>query len=426
MNKLLHAVAGIPASPLTLLSAATLLFVVFVAVVMLVANRARRAEAAAAGERQRQLDDKMAALGQVNAELTGRLQTMAEVLSSRQSDLARLVSERLDAVGSRVGQGLEHSAKSTADHLLRLNERLAVIDAAQSKLTGLTEEVIGLKDILSNKQARGAFGQGRMEAIVRDGLPAQTYEFQFTLTNKTRPDCVIRLPGDSRLMVIDAKFPLESFTAFKGAANEDERRQAAARIRTDLGKHVRDIAERYFIAGETQDIAILFVPSESIYADLNEHFDDVVQRAHKARIIIVSPSLLMMAIQVMQAIVRDARMREQAHLIQAEVRNLVEDVGRLRERVAKLDGHFRLAGEDIAQIAISSDKIAKRGDRIDQMDLTPTSDSPPTGELKLVADAADAGRGVGPASSSPRSGPGNPNASDRDHSQTSTRRTTQR
>jgi DNA recombination protein RmuC len=405
MDELLHAIAGIPASPMPLLSVATLLFVVFVAVAVLLANRARRAEAAAAGERQRQLDDKMAALNQVNAELTGRLQTMAEVLSSRQSDLARLVSERLDAVGSRVGQGLEHSAKSTADQLLALNERLAVIDAAQSKLTGLTEEVIGLKDILSNKQARGAFGQGRMEAIVRDGLPAQTYEFQFTLTNKTRPDCVIRLPGDPRLMVIDAKFPLESFTAFKGASNEDERRQAAARIRADIGKHVRDIAERYFIAGETQDVAILFVPSESIYADLNEHFDDVVQRAHKVRIIIVSPSLLMMAIQVMQAIVRDARMREQAHLIQAEVRNLVEDVGRLRDRVAKLDGHFRLASEDVAQIATSADKIARRGDRIDQMDLAPARVPETAADLELFTNAADAERVAGSASSGPRSGP---------------------
>lgn len=401
MDRLLRTIAGMQANPLELLPVATLLFVVFVAGAVLLANRARRREAALAAERQRQLDDKMAALNQVNSELTGRLQTMAEVLSSRQSDLARLVSERLDAVGSRVGQGLEHSAKSTADQLLRLNERLAVIDVAQAKLTGLTEEVIGLKDILSNKQARGAFGQGRMEAIVRDGLPPQTYEFQFTLSNKTRPDCVIRLPGDPRLMVIDAKFPLEAFTAFKAAANEDERRPAATRIRTDIGKHVRDISERYFIAGETQDVAILFVPSESIYADLNEHFDDVVQRAHKVRIIIVSPSLLMMAIQVMQAIVRDARMREQAHLIQAEVRNLVEDVSRLRDRAAKLDGHFRLACEDVAQISTSADKIAKRGDRIDQMDLTPAVVAETTAELKLFPDAER----IAAASSGPRSDP---------------------
>jgi DNA recombination protein RmuC len=387
-----------PVNELSLLSGATLLFVIFVAAAVMLANRARRREAAAAGEQQRQLDEKMAALGKVNAELTGRLQAMAEVLSSRQSDLARLVSERLDAVGSRLGQGLEHSAKSTGDHLTRLNERLAVIDAAQAKLTGLTEEVIGLKDILANKQARGAFGQGRMEAIIRDGLPARTYEFQYTLSNKTRPDCIIRLPGDPRVMVVDAKFPLESFSAFKAAANEEERRQAAARIRTDIGKHIRDIAERYFVPGETQDIAILFVPSESIYADLNEHFEDVVQRAHKSRIIIVSPSLLMMAVQVMQAIVRDARMREQAHLIQAEVRHLVDDVGRLRDRATKLGDHFRLASEDVLQIGTSADKIVKRGDRIDQMDLAPAAPAAAI-DFRLVAKTNDAERVTRSASS---------------------------
>jgi DNA recombination protein RmuC len=388
MDKLLHVVAAVPASPLLAVSVGGLLIVALMA--LFLQRRAQRA-AATASERQ-QLDERLASLAQANAELTGRLQTMAEVLSSRQSDFARLVSERLDAVGARVGQGLENSAKSTGDHLSRLNERLAVIDAAQSKLTGLAEEVIGLKEILSNKQARGAYGQGRMEAIVRDGLPPQTYEFQFTLSNKTRPDCVIRLPGDPRYMVIDAKFPLESFTAFKGATSEDERRQAAARIRTDVGKHIRDIAERYFIAGETQDIALLFVPSESIYADLNEHFDDVVQRAHKARVIIVSPSLLMLAIQVMQAIVRDARMREQAHLIQAEVRSLIEDVGRLRDRVAKLDGHFRQAGEDLAQVVTSADKIARRGDRIDQMDLASISVPVPAAGLEFFPTAASAER----------------------------------
>lgn len=425
MDKLLLAAVGGPAGFLPLLSLALLLCMVFVAVAVLQANRARRVEAVAAGERQRQIDDKMAALGQVNSELTGRLQAMAEVLSSHQSDLARLVSERLDAVGTRVGQGLEHSAKSTADQLLRLNERLAVIDAAQSKLTGLAEEVIGLKDILSNKQARGAFGQGRMEAIVRDGLPAHTYEFQFTLTNKTRPDCVVRLPGDPRLMVIDAKFPLESFTAFKESTSEEERRQAAARIRADIGKHVRDIAERYFIAGETQDVALLFVPSESIYADLNEHFDDVVQRAHKARIIIVSPSLLMMAIQVMQAIVRDARMREQAHLIQNEVRRLVEDVARLRDRVVRLDGHFRQAGEDLAQIAISTDKIARRGDRIDQMDLAPAHISEATADRALLIER-HAGERVVAGSAASRSKNGSEGSHTPDQGQISTRRTTQR
>ncbi|MEJ0094420.1 MAG: DNA recombination protein RmuC [Methylocella sp.] len=280
------------------------------------------------------------------------------------------MAERLDAVGVRVGVGLESSGKSAGEQLAKLNERLAVIDAAQARLTSLTEEVVSLKDIFANKQARGAFGQGRLEAIIRDALPDSAYAFQHTLSNRTRPDCVIRLPGDPRLMVVDAKFPLEAFAALKSADSEEARKYAAARARVDMGKHIRDIAERYFLPEETQDIAMLFVPSESLYADINEHFDDVVQKAHRMRIIIVSPSLLVMAVQVMQAIVRDAKVREQTHMIQAEVRRLVDDVMRLRARAAKLDAHFQNAQEDVVQLIASADKIAKCGERIDQMDFT--------------------------------------------------------
>jgi DNA recombination protein RmuC len=346
-----------------------------VAIVAIRASAARRREAALAQQQQAELTGQLAALMQSHSELTGRMRGMGEYLGARHSDLARLVSERLDAVGAHVGRGLEDQSRTANESLSKLNERLAVIDAAQARLTGLTEEVIGLKDILANKQARGAFGQGRMEAIIRDALPASAYEFQPTLSNRCRPDCGIRLPGDDRLLVIDAKFPLESFTALKAADSEETQKQAQARVRADVGKHIRDISERYFLAGETQDLAVLFVPSESLYADLAEHFEDVIQKAHRARIIIVSPSLLVMAVQVMQAIVRDARVREQAHQIQIEVRNLVEDVVRLRERAGKIATHFRQAQDDVAAIGISVEKIAKRGERIDQMDFEqPASD----------------------------------------------------
>ncbi len=350
------------------------------------AGRARALEAQALLERTRALDQHMGALNQASAELSGRMQTMAQVFGSRQTDFVRLVSERLDVVGQQVGRGLEGAAKSTGDHLAALNERLAVIDAAQNRLTGLTQEVVGLKDILSNKQARGAFGQGRMEAIVRDNLPADAYQFQFTLKNGTRPDCVITLPGDDRVMVVDAKFPLESFTALRDAESEDARIKARQWVRTDISRHVKDIAERYFIAGQTQDIAVMFVPAESIFADLSEHFDDLVQKAHRSRILIVSPSLLMMAIQVMQAIVRDARVREQAHQIQAEVRNLVDDVIRLRDRVAKLDTHFRQAQEDVVTITTSTDKITRRGERIGALDFTPAREGADLAELHRAAE----------------------------------------
>jgi DNA recombination protein RmuC len=372
MDRLLFSAGGLPVTLAYALFAAValLLLLLTIATVALIrGSRARTRVAEEALKRQREFDERMGELARNGSELAGRVQAFAEALGSRQADLARLVSERLDAVGTRVGQGLESQTRATGDHLAKLNERLAVIDAAQAKLTGLTQEVVGLKDILANKQARGAFGQGRMEAIVKDGLPPSAYEFQYTLSNRNRPDCIIRLPGDDRVLVIDAKFPLEAFSALKAADSDELRKQALARVRNDIGKHVRDICERYFVPGETQDLAVLFVPSESVYADLAEHFDDLVQKAHRARVIIVSPSLLMMAIQVLQALVRDARVRDQAHLIQKEVQLLVDDVGRLRTRVTKLDTHFRQAQEDVAAITTSTDKIARRGDKIEQIDF---------------------------------------------------------
>ncbi len=374
MDRTLLVVADHPITGIQLLFgalAAAALLTLGLVIALIRAGMARRAERDAAEERHEEIEAQMAALSRSSLEMTTRLQTVAEVFGSRQADLARLVAERLDAVGHRLGQGLESSSKTTTDNLGKLNERLAVIDAAQSRLTDLTQEVLGLKDILANKQARGAFGQGRMEAIIRDALPASSYIFQHTLSNRSRPDCCIRLPGDDRLMVVDAKFPLEAFSALKTAAGDEvATKAAAARVRGDVGKHIKDIAERYFVPGETQDIAILFVPSESLYGEINETFEDLVARAHKARIIIVSPSLLMMAVQVMQAIVRDACVREQAHMIQTEVRHLVGDVARLHERVTKLQTHFRQVDGDVAQALTSSEKILKRGERIDGLDFT--------------------------------------------------------
>ncbi|MBM6578688.1 DNA recombination protein RmuC [Microvirga sp. BT689] len=340
-----------------------------VTVLLLRTRRERTLEAMIAEERAREMDEKVAELTRIQSEMTGRMRTIAEVFGSRQSDFVRMISERIDGLQHRVGQGLEASTRHQSENLSKLNERLAVIDAAQQNLTNLTGEIVGLKDILSNKQTRGAYGQGRMEAIIRDGLPPSAFEFQATLSNRTRPDCLVRLPGDERGLVIDAKFPLEGFTLFRESKGDEARSRAAARVRNDMLVHVKDIAEKYLIPGETQDIAMLFVPAESIYADLAEHFDDVVQKAHRARIVIVSPSLLTLAIQVMQALVRDARIREEARVIQIEVQKLLEDVERLDSRVAKLDAHFRQAQDDVSQIRVSADKIVKRGERIESLEF---------------------------------------------------------
>jgi DNA recombination protein RmuC len=341
-------------------------------------NRERAMEAAVSAERQREMDDKVAAMNLLQAELTVRLSTMSDIFGGVQNDMSRTMVERLDSMRSAMGQGLMQQTEKTAESLGKLNERLAVIDSAQKNLADLTGEVLALKDILANKQSRGAFGQGRMEAIVRDGLPPSAYEFQATLSNRNRPDCVIRLPGDDRLLVVDAKFPLEAFQALEVAKGDDQRIVLAERqVRTDINKHITDIVDRYLIPGETQDMAFLFIPSESLYATIADKFEDLIQKAHRAKIIIVSPSLLMMAIQVMQAIVRDARMREQAGVLQKEVGLLLDDVRRLQERTAKLDDHFRMAQKDVADITTSSEKINKRGQRIESLEFEETKASLP-------------------------------------------------
>jgi DNA recombination protein RmuC len=311
----------------------------------------------------------MGEIVRAQAETAGRVHTMGEVLSGRQAELARAVSERLDNVTHRLGQSMQVSTQSTMENLAKLNERLALIDNAQKNLTDLSSQVTSLRQVLANKQARGAFGQGRMEAIVQDGLPNGSYAFQHTLSNNKRPDCAIFLPNDERPLIIDAKFPLEAFTALHDARSEGERDIAARRVRQDITRHFTDIAERYLIPGETQDLALMFVPSESVYAELHDGFDDLIQKAYRVQVVLVSPSLLMLAIQVMQQIQKDARMREAAHEIRTEVGHLMQDVTRLRERVLNLQKHFGQANEDVSQILVSAEKVVKRGGRIESLEF---------------------------------------------------------
>lgn len=330
--------------------------------------------AIAAGRRARSLriderDGQISALLAAQTELQGRIATMAEVFGARQAELNQTLSQRIDGMTHRIGASISEQTKATHENLRRLQERLAVIDSAQNNIQALAKDMAGLQNILSNKQTRGAFGQSRMEAIVADGLPISAYTFQATLPNGARPDCIIRMPNGQPPLVIDAKFPLESWNSMRDAPDADRRQQAAQAFRRDMEVHVRDIASKYILPGETQETAFLFVPSESIFAEIHEHFEALVQKAHRQRIVIVSPSLLLLSIQVIQAILKDARMREQAHLIQGEVIRLMEDLSRLDERVRKLQGHFAMAQKDVDEILISSNKLTRRGARIETLEM---------------------------------------------------------
>jgi len=313
------------------------------------------------------LAPRLDALATGQSEISGRF---AQALAG-QTELQNVLAQRLEALDKRLGEGLRESATKTAETLGGIQTRLTVIDEAQKNISALSGQVVSLKEILSNKQTRGQFGQAQMEAIIADALPPGSYEFQATLSNGNRPDCVIRLPGTRAAIVIDSKFPLESFSALR-TANEAEQKAVAASVRADMLKHVKDIAEKYLLPGETQTPAIMFVPSESIYAELHENFADVIQRAQRAQVIIVSPNILMLAITTVQTVMKDARMREQANLIQKEVGVLLQDVKRLGERVVNLQRHFNQAEGDIKDIATSTEKVIKRAGAIEAVELTVT------------------------------------------------------
>jgi DNA recombination protein RmuC len=307
-------------------------------------------------------------LTRLQTETATRIEAMRDMLAGRQAELHRAVNERLDSVTHHLSQSMTSTRQHTVESLQKLNERLAVIDNAQRNITDLASQMTSLHSVLANKQQRGAFGQGRLEIIVQDGLPKSCYEFQFLLSNRSRPDCAVFLP-DRRPLVIDAKFPLEAVTALREAKTEDERKHAAARLRQDFARHVSDISEKYLIPGETQDLALMFVPSESVYVELHDGFDDIVQKAFRSNVVIVSPSLLMLAIHVIQQIQKDARMREAADKIHAEVGHLMDDIERLHERVLSLQKHFGQANEDVRQILISAEKVEKRATRIKDVEF---------------------------------------------------------
>lgn len=329
-------------------------------------GRSLRAEAA---RRHALAEQRMADLLRAQADMQGRLAAMSEVFGAKQSEFNHAINQRLDGMTHRIGATITEQTKSTHENLRHLQERLAVIDAAQNNIQNLAKDVVGLQAILSNKQTRGAFGQSRMETIVADGLPMGAYSFQPTLSNGSRPDCTIRMPNGSPPLVVDAKFPLEAWNAIRDAGSPEMRKAASQQFRRDLDVHIRDIADKYLISGETQEMAFLFVPSESIFAEIHEHFESIVQRAHRLRIVIVSPSLLMLSIQVIQSVLKDQRMREQAHLIQGEVLHLMEDLTRLDDRTRKLQSHFLAAQKDVEMILTSADKLTKRGARIEAMEF---------------------------------------------------------
>jgi DNA recombination protein RmuC len=341
---------------------------VFAAALVLAFARQRPAPAEPPAPDPR-LDTLLAKQGEIGGQF---VQTIAA-----QEALTRTLGERLEALEKRVGENLAATAKQTGETFVSITERLSVIDAAQKNISELSTHVVSLKAIFSDKQARGAMSQDQMEAIVAEHLAPDQYEFQATLSNNARPDCAIRIPNVQARIVVDSKFPLEAFQALRKADSEDARKAAMAQVRNDLQKHMKDIAEKYLIPGEVQTPAIMFVPSESIYAELHASFPETLRRARQMQVVIVSPHVFMLVIGTIQGLMRDAKMREQAHAIQAAVGALLQDVKRLGERVGKLRDHFETTSKDIGQIEISMRGIDRHAERIAQVELGDKPESLP-------------------------------------------------
>jgi DNA recombination protein RmuC len=315
-----------------------------------------------------------------STELAGRLAQMAdsqaavqariaEQLQAQERAVTKALEERLVDFSKRVGDRLQESSTRSQNTLTELRERLAVIDRAQKNITELSTQVVGLQDILANKQARGSFGEIQLNDLVENILPPNAYEFQATLSNGRRVDCLLKLPNPPGSIAIDSKFPLESYETLRVGGDEPARAQARRALAGDLRTHVQAIAARYIIPGETAESALMFLPSEAVYAEVHANFRSVVEESYRARVWIVSPTTLMATLNTVRAVLKDVRMREQAGVIQLEVGKLLEDIGRLDERVGKLQRHFEQANEDLRQIRISNEKVTRRGERIEELEF---------------------------------------------------------
>ena len=346
--------------------------VVFVVLLLIITVRAALKSARLAEPLAYQigaLGQRVQALGDGQERLAGGLHHVSEAQAKSQSSMLQLMEQRLAQVQNQMNENLHGSARRTAQSLGELQQRLVSIDKAQENITKLSGDVLSLQDILSNKQTRGAFGEIQLNDIVTKALPSDSYTMQATLSNGRRADCLIHLPNPPGPIAIDSKFPLEAYEALRKATTDWQLNEAAKLLRQSVRRHIKDISEKYIIEGETADGALMFLPSEAVYAELHANFPELVRDGFAARVWIVSPTTCMATLNTMRAILKDARMREQAGAIRRELGLLYQDVDRLGQRVENLDRHFSQAAKDITEIKISSDKAGKRARRLDNFDF---------------------------------------------------------
>ncbi|MDO6458533.1 DNA recombination protein RmuC [Celeribacter halophilus] len=376
------------ADPLTLAAviggAVLLLFFFLLVVVMKRSGEAARM-ALPIAQQMNQLGQRVQMLSDGQQQLAGGLTHVSEAQVASQSKMLELMEKRLSLVTETMNVNLQGSAQRTAKSLGALHERLETIDKAQANIEKLSGNVLSLQDILSNKQTRGAFGEIQLNDIVSKALPKDSYTLQATLSNGKRADCLIHLPNPPGPIAIDSKFPLEAYEALRRADTQWELNEAAKLMRQAVKRHISDISEKYILEGETADGALMFLPSEAVYAELHANFPELVREGFDKRVWIVSPTTCMATLNTMRAILKDARMREQAGAIRKELSLLHADVERLGARVGNLDRHFGQAAKDLEDIKISAEKAGKRAHRLDNFDFEElAADTPVPAPAALV------------------------------------------
>ncbi|KZY34959.1 recombinase RmuC [Roseovarius sp. HI0049] len=358
--------------PLTLAALGAGVLLLLITILLFAAIRAASRSAKLTEPLIRQMGDlgqRVQGLSDGQHQLSGGLTHVAEAQSKAQTNMLHLMEKRLAQVQEQMNENLHGSARRTAQSLGDLQQRLKTIDKAQENITKLSGDVLTLQDILSNKQTRGAFGEIQLHDIVSKALPSDSYTLQSTLSNGRRADCLIHLPNPPGPICIDSKFPLEAYEALRNARDDRQVQEAARFLKTSVRKHIKDIAEKYILDGETADGALMFLPSEAVYAELHANFPELVREGFDARVWIVSPTTCMATLNTMRAILKDARMREQAGAIRRELGLLFADVDRLGNRVENLDRHFHQAAKDISEIKVSADKAGRRAKRLDNFDF---------------------------------------------------------
>ena len=361
-----------PGDPLVLLGlgGAVLLLVI---ILLLIAS-VRRAGASARmmapmAEQLGYMGQRVQALSDGQQQLAGGLNHVSEAQAASQANMLKLMEQRLADVNRSMNENLQGTSRRTAQSLGELQQRLQTIDKAQANIEKLSGDVLSLQDILSNKQTRGAFGEIQLNEIVSKALPSDSYTLQATLSNGKRADCLIHLPNPPGPIVIDSKFPLEAYEQLRAAKTQWETNEAAKGMRTAVKAHIRAVSERYILDGETAEGAIMFLPSEAVYAELHANFPELVREGFTARVWIVSPTTCMATLNTMRAILKDARMREQAGAIRATLKQLHRDVELVVERVGKLNTHFSQARADLDGISTAAERAGKRAARLDNFDF---------------------------------------------------------